>query len=291
MENWKYDSTAVGERIRRRRTELGLTQAQLAEKINRAVKYCADIERGTCGHVDRHADAALQRPSPVTVHAFAGRGHPVPARERFLPADTRRPVGMHGRTAREYSANDPPVHTARLSASRSLLIREHAVEPSVPDRLRAQMVVVLPCKAQPAHISLAGQQLPEPPADFFVPTAQPVCVHVVEMILLDVDVEFQILLRDVRVVVQLGALGLVVDHAHLLVRDRGSSGMASSMKYLLIKVRISPCSASGISSRVLNSASGKITSRYTSFQQSCHVCVLRILSPPSPYRPRTWTLP
>ena len=49
MENWKYDSTAVGERIRRRRTELGLTQAQLAEKINRAVKYCADIERGTCG--------------------------------------------------------------------------------------------------------------------------------------------------------------------------------------------------------------------------------------------------
>lgn len=49
MENWKYDSTAVGERIRRRRTELGLTQAQLAEKINRAIKYCADIERGTCG--------------------------------------------------------------------------------------------------------------------------------------------------------------------------------------------------------------------------------------------------
>ena len=49
MENWKYDSTAVGERIRRRRKELGLTQAELAERVNRVPKYCADIERGSCG--------------------------------------------------------------------------------------------------------------------------------------------------------------------------------------------------------------------------------------------------
>lgn len=40
---------AVGERIRRRRTELGLTQAQLAEQLDRSTKFCADIERGTCG--------------------------------------------------------------------------------------------------------------------------------------------------------------------------------------------------------------------------------------------------
>lgn len=49
MENWKYDPKAVGERIRRRRTELGLTQAQLAEQLDRSTKFCADIERGTCG--------------------------------------------------------------------------------------------------------------------------------------------------------------------------------------------------------------------------------------------------
>nr|DAZ06978.1 MAG TPA: helix-turn-helix domain protein [Caudoviricetes sp.] len=49
MVNWKYDPKAVGERIRRRRTELGLTQAQLAEQLDRSTKFCADIERGTCG--------------------------------------------------------------------------------------------------------------------------------------------------------------------------------------------------------------------------------------------------
>lgn len=35
MENWNYDRVAVGERIRRRRKELGLTQAELAERVNR----------------------------------------------------------------------------------------------------------------------------------------------------------------------------------------------------------------------------------------------------------------
>ena len=49
MKDWKYEPEAVGERIRRRRKELNLTQAELAERINRSIKYCADIERGYCG--------------------------------------------------------------------------------------------------------------------------------------------------------------------------------------------------------------------------------------------------
>ena len=44
-----YDYQVVGDRIRVRRKELGLTREALAEKMNRAPKYCADIERGTCG--------------------------------------------------------------------------------------------------------------------------------------------------------------------------------------------------------------------------------------------------
>lgn len=44
-----YDHKQVGERIRRRRNELGLTQDELAEQIGRVTKYCADIERGYCG--------------------------------------------------------------------------------------------------------------------------------------------------------------------------------------------------------------------------------------------------
>lgn len=49
MDNQEYDHKVVGERIRQRRMELNMTQADLAEKINRATKYCADIERGYCG--------------------------------------------------------------------------------------------------------------------------------------------------------------------------------------------------------------------------------------------------
>lgn len=49
MSEQKYDYKAVGERIRQRRNELNMTQAELAEKINRVPKYCADIERGYCG--------------------------------------------------------------------------------------------------------------------------------------------------------------------------------------------------------------------------------------------------
>lgn len=46
---WKYDKTRIGERIRAKRVRLGLTQEETAEKIGRAVKYYADIERGYCG--------------------------------------------------------------------------------------------------------------------------------------------------------------------------------------------------------------------------------------------------
>ena len=44
-----YDKIAVGERIRRKRIQLGLSQDELAVRINRATKYCSDIERGMCG--------------------------------------------------------------------------------------------------------------------------------------------------------------------------------------------------------------------------------------------------
>lgn len=44
-----YDYAMVGRRIRERRKELGLTREELAERMDRAAKYCADIERGSCG--------------------------------------------------------------------------------------------------------------------------------------------------------------------------------------------------------------------------------------------------
>lgn len=44
-----YDRIAVGERIKRKRMVLGMSQDELAEKIDRATKYCSDIERGMCG--------------------------------------------------------------------------------------------------------------------------------------------------------------------------------------------------------------------------------------------------
>lgn len=44
-----YDRIAVGERIRKKRVQLGMSQDELAEKIDRAPKYCSDIERGICG--------------------------------------------------------------------------------------------------------------------------------------------------------------------------------------------------------------------------------------------------
>lgn len=44
-----YDRIAVGERIKKKRMILGMSQEELAEKIDRATKYCSDIERGMCG--------------------------------------------------------------------------------------------------------------------------------------------------------------------------------------------------------------------------------------------------
>lgn len=44
-----YDRILTGDRIRSRRILLGMTQEELAEKIERVPKYCADIERGSCG--------------------------------------------------------------------------------------------------------------------------------------------------------------------------------------------------------------------------------------------------
>lgn len=44
-----YDRYAVGERIQKQRQNLGMSQDELAERIDRATKYCSDIERGICG--------------------------------------------------------------------------------------------------------------------------------------------------------------------------------------------------------------------------------------------------
>ena len=44
-----YDRLKVGERIREKRLLLGLTQEELSMMIERVPKYCADIERGSCG--------------------------------------------------------------------------------------------------------------------------------------------------------------------------------------------------------------------------------------------------
>lgn len=44
-----YDRKSVGERIRMQRKVLGLSQDELAERIGRVPKFCADIERGQAG--------------------------------------------------------------------------------------------------------------------------------------------------------------------------------------------------------------------------------------------------
>lgn len=44
-----YDRLAAGDRLRLKRTLLGWSQDEMAEKISRATKYYADIERGNCG--------------------------------------------------------------------------------------------------------------------------------------------------------------------------------------------------------------------------------------------------
>lgn len=44
-----YDRLAAGERLRKKRSLLGFTQDDVAEKTDRSSKYYADIERGNCG--------------------------------------------------------------------------------------------------------------------------------------------------------------------------------------------------------------------------------------------------
>lgn len=44
-----YDRVSVGERIKKERLKLGMSQEQLGERIDRATKYCSDIECGKCG--------------------------------------------------------------------------------------------------------------------------------------------------------------------------------------------------------------------------------------------------
>ncbi|MBR1635881.1 MAG: helix-turn-helix transcriptional regulator [Lachnospiraceae bacterium] len=47
--NDSYNRAAVGIRIQNRRALLNISQEELAERIDRATKYCSDIERGICG--------------------------------------------------------------------------------------------------------------------------------------------------------------------------------------------------------------------------------------------------
>ncbi len=61
-----YNRLVVGERIRNKRLQIGMSQDELAEKIDRATKYCSDIERGICGMsvetmlaISQHLDMSL----------------------------------------------------------------------------------------------------------------------------------------------------------------------------------------------------------------------------------------
>lgn len=45
----RYDRTAVGGRLRNRRTQLSWSRKYVADKVGLVEKYYADIERGTCG--------------------------------------------------------------------------------------------------------------------------------------------------------------------------------------------------------------------------------------------------
>lgn len=44
-----YDKKKVGQRIRKRREALEISREQLAERIGRVPRFCADIERGKAG--------------------------------------------------------------------------------------------------------------------------------------------------------------------------------------------------------------------------------------------------
>lgn len=46
---WEYDKRAVGERLRKQRKAMDMTQDSLAEKLGKSTKFIADVERGSCG--------------------------------------------------------------------------------------------------------------------------------------------------------------------------------------------------------------------------------------------------
>ena len=49
MPEFIYDKIAIGNRIREHRDRLGLTQEELAERIERSWRLVADLERGAVG--------------------------------------------------------------------------------------------------------------------------------------------------------------------------------------------------------------------------------------------------
>ena len=63
-----YDRIAVGERIRHKRIQLGLSQDELAVRINRATKYCSDIERGMCGEISETEREWQQKDAMTLIH-------------------------------------------------------------------------------------------------------------------------------------------------------------------------------------------------------------------------------
>ena len=46
---WTYDKQAVGRRIRVQRKAMNLTIEEIAERIDKSAKFCADVERGLTG--------------------------------------------------------------------------------------------------------------------------------------------------------------------------------------------------------------------------------------------------
>ena len=76
-----YDRAGAAKRIRQRRKELGMTSAEVAGKIGRAVHYYGDIERGTCGmsietlldlshYLDLSVDYILFGQAGLSAHGF-----------------------------------------------------------------------------------------------------------------------------------------------------------------------------------------------------------------------------
>lgn len=72
-----YDRLAAGERLRLKRTLLGFTQDEVAEKIDRAAKYYADIERGSCGMSVETLMAICTTLNLTLDYAIYGKAHSV----------------------------------------------------------------------------------------------------------------------------------------------------------------------------------------------------------------------